>query len=130
LAEDGESDDTRAKDAGTVRILSGPALTLRLRAGFGMSAKADLLSLLLGLGGDPADLNTIAEVTAYSQRTIRNATAEMTLAGFVHEIEGRPSSFHVTPESWRPLLSHGKNAPDAIIPSGTRGVRPSRSSLR
>jgi hypothetical protein len=94
----------RIKPMGELRLVDGPALTLRLRAGFGVNAKADLLSLLIGLAGTPADLKVIAAATAYTERAVRTATEEMTLAGFIHEIEGRPSSFYAEPEAWARVL--------------------------
>lgn len=94
----------RGKPLGELRLLEGPALTLRLRAGFGVNAKADLLSLLLGLAGTTADLKVIAAATAYTERALRTATDEMTLAGFIHEIEGRPSSFYAEPGAWARVL--------------------------
>jgi hypothetical protein len=94
----------RVKQLGELRITEGPSLTVRLRAGFGVNAKADLLSLLIGFGGAPADLKVIAAATAYTERAVRTATQEMTLAGFIHEIEGRPSSFYADPAAWASLL--------------------------
>ena len=94
----------RVKPLGPLRLIEGPALTLRLRAGFGVNAKADILSLLLGFEGAAADLKVIAAATAYSERAIRTATKEMSLAGFIHEIEGRPSSFHAEAEAWAQVL--------------------------
>lgn len=94
----------RLKDLGELRLMEGPALTVRLRAGFGVNAKADLLSLLIGFGGAAADLKVIAAATAYTERAVRTATEEMTLAGFIHEIEGRPSSFYADPKAWANVL--------------------------
>lgn len=94
----------REKPAGPLRLLEGPALILRFRAGFGVNAKADLLAVLLGHGGTAASLKLIATATGYTERMIRTATHEMVLAGFIQEIEGRPSSFYVDPEPWAHLL--------------------------
>jgi len=96
----------RDKPVSLSRLTDAPALTLRLRAGIGVNAKADLLSLLLGLGGEAADLKVIAAATAYTERAIRIAVQEMTLAGFIHEIEGRPSSYYAEPRAWAQLLQH------------------------
>jgi hypothetical protein len=101
---DASETSARKKELGKLRLIEGPALTLRLRAGFGVSAKADVLSLLLGLGGVARDLKAIAEATAYTPRAIRTAAEEMTLAGFIHEIEGRPSAFYADTRSWAQLL--------------------------
>jgi|GEM_PF-856871 hypothetical protein len=94
----------RLKPLEPLRLTDGPALTLRLRAGFGVNAKADLLSLLLGRSGVAADLKLIAAATAYTERAIRTATEEMVQAGFIHEIEGRPSSFFADAKAWAPVL--------------------------
>lgn len=94
----------RTKSLGPLRLQTGPALILRLRAGFGVNAKADLLGMLLGLGGESAGLRDVAAATAYTDRMIRTATDEMILAGFISEIEGRPSSFYADPERWTPVL--------------------------
>jgi hypothetical protein len=112
----------RIKAIGELRLFEGPALTVRLRAGFGVNAKADLLSLLIGFGGAAADLKVIASATAYTERAIRTATEEMTLAGFIHEIEGRPSSYYADPTAWatvlqsRPLDDGGRNKASGLPP--------------
>ena len=77
----------RMKPLGSLPLMEGPALTLRLRAGFGINAKADVLALLLGLAGAPADLKLIAAATAYTERAVRTAAEEMALAGFIQEVE-------------------------------------------
>jgi hypothetical protein len=103
----------RLKPLEPLRLTDGPALTLRLRAGFGVNAKADLLSLLLGRSGVAADLKLIAAATAYTERAIRTATEEMVQAGFIHEIEGRPSSFFADAKTWaRVLEAHRPSRPE------------------
>lgn len=94
----------RPKSLGPLRLTDGPSLALRLRAAFGISAKADILAILLGLDGAEMNLTALTAAAGYSERMIRTATAEMTLAGFLHEVEGRPSSFWVKPEPWSELL--------------------------
>jgi hypothetical protein len=96
--------EPRDKPLGPLRLIEGPALVLRLRAGFGVNAKADVLALLLGLDGAAAELPVLTLATGYTDRAIRTATEEMVLAGFVREIEGRPSSFRVDPEPWSDIL--------------------------
>ncbi len=103
----------RLKSLEPLRLTDGPALTLRLRAGFGVNAKADLLSLLLGRSGVAADLKLIAAATAYTERAIRTATEEMVQAGFIHEIEGRPSSFFADGKAWASVLeAHRPTRPE------------------
>ena len=52
----------------------------------------------------PADPKVIAAPTAYTERALRTATEDMTLAGFIHEIESCPSSFYAEPEAWGRVL--------------------------
>jgi len=100
----------RVKPMGRLQLMEGPALTLRLRAGFGVNAKADILSLLLGFAGAAADLKVIAAATAYTERAVRTATEEMTSSGFIHEIEGRPSSFYADTRAWGHVLQRHRLA--------------------
>jgi hypothetical protein len=94
----------RRKDLGPLRVVEGPTLMLRLRAGIGVGAKADLLGFLLGLGGAAADLKTIALATGYTGRAMRTAAEEMALARFIQEIEGPPTSYRADPQAWASVL--------------------------
>jgi hypothetical protein len=60
--------------------------------------------MLLGLDRAAADLKMIAAATGYTERAIRTATEEMTLAGFIEEIEGRPPSYCADPAAWARVL--------------------------
>lgn len=113
LATPAEPDQSppREKEAGPLQLTEGPSLVLRLRAGFGVNAKADVLALLLGLDGEAVDLNVVIEATGYTDRAVRTATEEMVLAGLVREIEGRPSSFYVDPEPWARVLRSDPSIP-------------------
>jgi hypothetical protein len=94
----------REKELGPLRLIEGSALMLRLRAGIGVGAKADLLTFLLGMGGAAADLKTIVLATGYSDRAMRTAADEMARARFVNEIEGPPSAYRADPDAWKALL--------------------------
>lgn len=95
----------RGKPLGPLSLRWGPSLTLRLRAGFGVNVKADLLSLLLGWESGAVDLRVIAAATAYTERAVRNAAAAMSMAGFIREIHGRPSSFRAEQrDGWAQVL--------------------------
>jgi hypothetical protein len=106
LASAPKGDDTvaREKAFGPLKLTEGPTLLLRLRAGFGVNAKADVMALLLGLQGGAANLKVITAALRYTERSVRTATGEMVLAGFVREIRGRPSSFYVEPQHWAAAL--------------------------
>lgn len=95
----------REKEIGPLRLTEGPTLMLRLRAGIGVSAKADLLTFLLGLQGASADLKMIALATGYSDRAMRTAAEEMALARFIHHVEGPPSEYRADLEAWRGVVN-------------------------
>ncbi|HEU0299567.1 MAG TPA: hypothetical protein VFR37_08940 [Longimicrobium sp.] len=87
-----------------LRLTVGPALMLRLRAGFGVGAKADLLALLLGLRGAPAAVSLMAAATGYSGRALRTAAEEMALAGFIERQESTPVAYRADYTAWAGVL--------------------------
>ncbi|CAN5645967.1 MarR family transcriptional regulator [soil metagenome] len=118
--EDLHGPPPREKELGPLRLLEGPALMLRLRAGIGVGAKADLLTVLLGLGGAAAELKTIALAAGYSDRAMRTAAEEMARARFIHEIEGPRRAYRADPQAWGKLLEirrvRSRSAPQQGIP--------------
>lgn len=99
-------------------VLTEPAaLLLRLRAGFGVSAKADLLAVLLGLDGRPATVKALAEATGYSTVAVRAALEEMALARFVAATGDYPAAYVVRgANQWSTLLfleARSSSAPSA-----------------
>jgi hypothetical protein len=101
-ARDRASSPTKA--FGAVRLTHGPALLLRLRAGFGVGAKADLLSFLLGLRGAPAAVSLMAAATAYSGRAVRTAAEEMAMAGFIERLDTAPVAYTADHTAWAGVL--------------------------
>ena len=80
------------------------ALVLRLRAAFGVSAKADLLAVLLG-SDLPQAVRALAERVAYSTVAVRVALGELVLAGFAREEGGHPAAYAIADrEAWSALL--------------------------
>jgi hypothetical protein len=108
----------REKDVGPLRLTDPPALMLRLRAGLGVGAKADLLTFLLGIDGAAAELKTITLATAYSDRAMRTAAEEMALARFIHEIGGPPSAYRADPKAWSEVLQFHQIDADLAADSG------------
>ena len=95
----------RLKPLGELRLLDAPALQLRLRAGMGVGARADLLALLLGLGGEPVSIRVASDALGYSSRAMRTAAEEMVQAGFVGRIYGSsPAAFRADGGAWAGLL--------------------------
>jgi len=97
----------RGKELGPPRLLDGPGLMLRLRAGIGVGAKADLLTYLLGIQGASADLRALTVATGYSDRALRTAADEMALARFIRTVPGTPSAYRADPDAWMPLTGAG-----------------------
>lgn len=79
-------------------------LWLRLRAGLGVGAKADVIAYLLGTRGAWASVKDIALATGYSTVAVRTATSDMALGRFVRETGGRPARYSALAEQWAGLL--------------------------
>lgn len=86
------------------RLGAPSALMLRLRAGFGVSAKADVLAYLLGIGEQSASTQETAEATQYSRATVGGALGDMARAGFIQETTGRPARYFAPAHPWAQLL--------------------------
>lgn len=112
---------SRQKTFGNLRFTEGPALMLRLRAGIGLGAKADLLTFLLGNAAAAAEMKMIATATGYTDRAVRTAAEEMALAGFIMRTAGTPISYRAEPHSWSMVLkshlSRGPSAQNSEIPA-------------
>lgn len=92
------------KGAAQPDLSEAPALLLRLRAGLGVGAKADLLALLLGLRGERITTKAAAEATGYTDVAIRTAAQEMGRARFIETTSERPARYMADPEAWAALL--------------------------
>lgn len=84
---------------------AGPTIILRLRAGFGVSAKADVMSFLLGRQSEPATARQIAAALDYTPASIRAAVGEMVRAGVVERVSARPAGYRAdNPGVWAKVL--------------------------
>ncbi len=95
---------SRRKVAGAPRVAEAPALMLRLRAGFGVGARADVLAFLLAQRGAEAPVSAIAGATGYSGSAVRTAAEEMVLAGFARRLEGSPTEYCADHRAWAGVL--------------------------
>ena len=86
------------------RLIESSALWPRLRAAFGVGAKADTLAFLLGLQGAWASARVISFATGYSSVAIRQAAGDMALAHLIRETEGRPTEYVAPAQPWAELL--------------------------
>ncbi len=85
-------------------LIAASALWPRMRAAFGVGAKADTLVFLVGLRGAWASAKVISFATGYSSVAIRKAASEMSLARLIRETEGRPVEYVAPPQPWAELL--------------------------
>ncbi|HEX8361933.1 MAG TPA: hypothetical protein VF613_17570 [Longimicrobium sp.] len=121
--------DTRWKPRGVAHVpvragkgpsglrLNGPAtLLLRLRAGFGVSAKSDVLAFLLALDGEPAAPREIARAPGYADKNVRVAARDLTMGGFIEERDSYPIGYASRPGFARGLvrLLSQDNSPEAV----------------
>jgi hypothetical protein len=99
------------------RVLAGgPALMLRLRLGFGVGIKADVIAHLVGLAGGGATVQQVAEATQYYGRAVRRAIEELTASGFIEARSTAPASYRVDLDKWTRLLGITRDDPPAWRP--------------
>jgi hypothetical protein len=104
-----------------VRDLTAPArLVWRLRAGFGVNARADVLAALL-LAPAPLSVADLAARTRFGKRTVAGAVADMALAGLV-EVERAGNADRVRLADGSPLR--------AWLPEGSESSRDQASRWR
>jgi len=80
------------------------ALLFRLRAGFGVSIKSDVLGLLLGMGGSIATVKRMVDALSYSRMAIYKAALEMARARLVEKTADRPVGYFVHVKPWSEVL--------------------------
>ena len=104
----------RARDKdlqATVSSHEPAALVLRLRLGFGVGIKADVLAYLLGSHGARQTVPAIAVATGYYQRAVRRAVEDLAAGGFLSAAATSPASYRINPAAWRELLGFGDEPP-------------------
>ena len=95
------------KGADTPDLSDPSAVVLRLRAAFGVSAKADLFAALLGRER-PSTVRDLAESLGYSTVAVRVALGEMTLARVVVPTGASPAAYRAADVAeWSALLAGG-----------------------
>jgi len=92
-------------------LIEPAALLLRLRAGFGVGAKADLLGFLLGVDGAWCSIRLISAGTYYTARALSTAAEDMARARLVHASGNKPVEFRVNPKPWSDLLELPRLSP-------------------
>lgn len=93
------------------RLGDDAAIMLRLRLGFGVGVKADLLTYLLARVHEWATVREISEATAYTPAAVRRAAEDLAAARLVEALEGQPASYRIIYEPWRALLGLEERPP-------------------
>ena len=94
-------------------MLARPAaLMLRLRSGFGVGAKADLLAFLLARGERGATIREAALALDYTEVALRGAAQPMARAFFIDETRERPASYRAPRGGWMRLLRPAEATPN------------------
>ena len=106
----------RREPQATPVLEGGAPLMLRLRLGFGVGIKADVVSQLVGLAGGRHSVQQIATATAYYGRAVRRALEELVAAGFVEARPTAPASYRVDLAKWADLLAITTDDPPAWRP--------------
>lgn len=84
---------------------AGPTIILRLRAGFGVSARADVMSFLLARRSELVTVRRIASALDYTPASIRAVAGEMVRGAIIERVQGRPASYRAdNPAGWAELL--------------------------
>jgi hypothetical protein len=93
------------KSRGERPTLAEPsALLLRLRIGFGVGIKADVLGFLLGIQGAWASAREITEATSYTSQAVRRALEDMAKARLLEATREIPAKYRLDPRGWVELL--------------------------
>jgi len=94
----GEDPPVRSgKGPATLTLASAQTLLLKLRAGFGVSAKPDVFCYLLALDGAGATSKEIARAVIYAEKNVRLAARELVLGGFIEERDVFPMQYAARP---------------------------------
>ncbi len=93
-----------------LQFLEASTLMLRLRAGLGVGAKADMLAFLIGAASRSgeravaATVEVIAKAISYSVAATRRAANEMVVARLVRASEERPAVHSADASAWARVL--------------------------
>lgn len=87
-----------------LRLIEPSTLMLRMRAAFGVGAKPDVLSFLIGLRGRMATVSVISRAVGYTETAVREALKDMSVARLVQETTNRPAYYKALHRPWIDLL--------------------------
>lgn len=104
--EKGSKPLTQREGKGLTRphLGSNSALTLRLRAAFGVGLKSDLYAYLIS-SDRPVSAPEIADDIYYTIPAVREALSGFLLAGVIQQKSGRPARYRMDPFGWTSAFS-------------------------
>lgn len=88
-------------------LLEPATLMLRMRAAFGVGAKSDVLTYLIGLQGSKATVSSISAAVGYTETAVRGALKDMALGRLIREVGTRPAHYRTSHRPWVELLELG-----------------------
>ena len=92
-------------------LASSSASLFKLRSGFGVTAKADVLAFLVSRQGQDASIQTLKQATGFGGVTIRDATRDMVRARFIYEKRKQPVSYYASHAQWSTVLGLNTGVP-------------------
>ncbi len=116
------ADSAKAKPSGRREpeanpvLEGGPALMLRLRLGFGVGIKPDVVSYLVGQAGGGATVQQIAAGIQYYGRAVRRAIEDLVASRFIEARSTSPESYRIDLGKWAELLAMDVDEPPAWRP--------------
>ena len=98
------------KSGGQLDLKRAGSLMLRLRAAFGVGAKADILCYLISTPSAVSTVTDISDRLAYTTQAIRDSLKDLSLTGLVSEADGRPATYATNQAAWLELFRPASNA--------------------
>ncbi len=92
------------RESTRLHLNSNSAMTLRLRAAFGVGLKSDLYAYLIS-SNRPVSAPEIADDLSYTIPAVREALSGFLLAGVIQEKSGRPAQYWMDPFGWTSAFS-------------------------
>lgn len=96
-------DMPNVRRAAQPQLMQPASLMLRVRRALGVSTKADVLTVLLGVEG-PQTIRELSDALSYTRVGVRVAVTDLECAGFVVLTGGKPAAFAAPLREWTALL--------------------------
>jgi len=94
-----------------LRLDRPASLMVRLRLGFGVGIKSDVLSFLLTNQGEWESVRSISNATAFTPRAVKRASDELAVARLIQSSATQPTEYRAENQAWASLLSIGAPFP-------------------